>query len=182
MKNPACKFKSSFCQHSDSYKTGGGQFETGNFFHGPAALFCGIKYQTPWNPLRFKLQYDGNDYSAETADRIKKRNYAGIRIKQDSPFNIGMFYRVIDNFDTTLSWQRGNTLMRGFSLHTNFNDLRQSHPKDVPPVYAPVHSDDNGTNWQQVARELDEKAGYSDADILCRCTAGHYRCRSREIP
>ncbi|MCW2483472.1 YjbH domain-containing protein, partial [Candidatus Symbiopectobacterium sp. NZEC135] len=81
-----------------------------------------------------------------------------------SPFNIGMVYRVSDNFDTTLSWQRGNTLMWGFSLHTNFDDLRQSHPEDVPPVYAPVHSA-NGTNWQQVARELDEKAGYSNADI-----------------
>ncbi|MGX8940851.1 YjbH domain-containing protein [Symbiopectobacterium sp. Eva_TO] len=164
IKNPACEFKASFCQRSDSFKTGGGQFEVGNFFHGPAALFGGIEYQTPWNPLRFKLEYDGNDYSHEASEFITSRKKADGKIKQDSPFNIGMVYRVSDYFDTTLSWQRGNTLMWGFSLHTNFNDLRQSHPEDVPPVYAPVHSE-NGTNWQQVARELDEKAGYSDADI-----------------
>lgn len=164
IKNPACEFKANFCQRSGSYKTGGGQFEVGNFFHGPAALFGGIEYQTPLNPLRFKLEYVGNDYSDEAADRIKGRSGVGIRIKQDSPFNIGILYRVSDYFDTTLSWQRGNTLMWGFSLHTNFNDLRPVHPEDVPPVYAPVNSD-NGTNWQQVSRELDEKAGYSDADI-----------------
>lgn len=159
IKNPACELKASFCTRTSSQQTG--QFEVGNFFHGPAALFGGVEYQTPWNPLRFKLEYDGNDYSAEAADQGRK---ASEKIKQDSPFNIGMVYRVSDFFDTTLSWQRGNTLMWGFSLRTNFNDLRPVHPEDVPPVYAPVRSD-NGTNWQQVARELDEKAGYSDADI-----------------
>ncbi|MCW2482709.1 YjbH domain-containing protein, partial [Candidatus Symbiopectobacterium sp. NZEC135] len=61
IKNPACEFKTSFCQRGGSYKTGGGQFEVGNLFHGPAALFGGVEYQTPWNPLRFKLEYDGND-------------------------------------------------------------------------------------------------------------------------
>ncbi len=162
IKNPACEFKTSFCTRTSNQQTG--QFEVGNFFHGPAALFGGIEYQTPWNPLRFKLEYDGNDYSNEASETLHFIKKSDGKIKQDSPFNIGMVYRVSDYFDTTLSWQRGNTLMWGFSLHTNFNDLRQTHPEDVPPVYAPVQSV-NGTNWQQVARELDEKAGYSDADI-----------------
>lgn len=159
IKNPACELKASFCERGSSYKQGGGQFEVQNFFHGPAALFGGIEYQTPWNPLRFKLEYDSNDYSAETAD-ARRTN----KIKQDSPINIGMVYRVSDYLDTTLSWQRGNTLMWGFSLRTNFNDLRPVHPEDVPPVYAPVNNGKN-TDWQLVARELDDKAGYSQADI-----------------
>ena len=157
IKNPACEFKDSFCTRTSNQQTG--QFEVKNFFHGPAALFGGIEYQTPWNPLRFKLEYDGNDYSDEAADRGRTK-----KIKQDSPVNIGMVYRVSDFFDTTLSWQRGNTLMWGFSLHTNFNDLRPVHPEDIPPVYAPVPSA-QGANWQQIARELDDKAGYSNADI-----------------
>lgn len=162
IKNPACEFKTSFCTRSSNQQTG--QFEVGNFFHGPAALFGGIEYQTPWNPLRFKLEYDGNDYSNEAAETLRFRNKSDGKIKQDSPINIGMVYRVSDFFDTTLSWQRGNTLMWGFSLHTNFNDLRPVHPEDIPPVYAPVPSA-QGANWQQIARELDDKAGYSNADI-----------------
>lgn len=157
IKNPACEFKDSFCTRTSNQQTG--QFEVKNFFHGPAALFGGVEYQTPWNPLRFKLEYDGNDYSDEAADRGRTK-----KIKQDSPVNVGMVYRVSDFFDTTLSWQRGNTLMWGFSLHTNFNDLRPVHPEDIPPVYAPVPSE-KGANWQQIARELDDKAGYSNADI-----------------
>ncbi|KHN54676.1 YjbH domain-containing protein [Pectobacterium fontis] len=154
IKNPACSFKASFCQRSTSFKAGGGQFEFENFFHGSAALFGGIEYQTPWDPLRLKLEYDGNDYSSEFAGAIK----------QDSPFNIGAVYRVGDALDTTLSWQRGNTLMWGFTLRTNFNSLKPNYLDDAPPVYAPVQ-DGKGTNWQLVSKELSDKAGYKDADI-----------------
>lgn len=111
IKNPACELKASFCQRNTSYSGSGGQFELGSMFHGPAALFGGVEYQTPWSPLRFKLEYDGNDYSNEPADTIVPGYRRGEKIKQDSPFNIGMVYRVSDYFDTTLSWQRGNTLM-----------------------------------------------------------------------
>ncbi|MEC5317835.1 YjbH domain-containing protein [Brenneria populi subsp. brevivirga] len=152
IKNPACSLKDSFCTRTASTETG--QFEVKNFFHGPAAIFGGVEYQTPWDPLRFKLEYDANDYSNERAGKIS----------QDSPFNVGMVYRVGDILDTTLSWQRGNTLMWGFTLRTNFDSLKPNHIDDAPPVYAPV-SDGKGTNWRQVAKELDDKAGYRGADI-----------------
>ena len=42
-------------------------------FHGPAALFGGVEYQTPWQPLRLKLEYEGNDYSQEFAGKIEQR-------------------------------------------------------------------------------------------------------------
>lgn len=157
VKNPACSLKDSFCTRTASTDTG--KFEVKNFFHGPAALFGGIEYQTPWNPLRFKLEYDGNDYSNEAADRERSK-----KIDQDSPFNIGMVYRVGDVLDTTLSWQRGNTLMWGVTLRTNFDALRPAHLDDAPPVYAPVNSA-NGTDWRLVAKTLDDKAGYAQADI-----------------
>ncbi|MBA5237981.1 YjbH domain-containing protein [Pectobacterium aroidearum] len=152
IKNPACSLKASFCTRTQNTETG--QFEVGNFFHGTAALFGGIEYQTPWDPLRLKLEYDSNDYSSEAAGTIK----------QDSPFNIGAVYRVGDVLDTTLSWQRGNTLMWGFTLRTNFNSLKPNYLDDAPPVYAPVQ-DGKGTNWQLVSKELNDKAGFKDADI-----------------
>ncbi|MBQ4771637.1 YjbH domain-containing protein [Pectobacterium versatile] len=160
IKNPACSLKASFCNRTENTDTGQtGQFEVGNFFHGPAALFGGVEYQTPWDPLRLKLEYDGNDYSREAADRERSE-----KIKRDSPFNIGAVYRVGDVLDTTLSWQRGNTLMWGFTLRTNFNSLKPNYLDDAPPVYAPVQ-DGKGTNWQLVSKELNDKAGYKDADI-----------------
>ncbi|MEI7247111.1 YjbH domain-containing protein [Pectobacterium carotovorum] len=160
IKNPACSLKASFCQRSEGFSGTGGEFEVGNFFHGPAALFGGVEYQTPWDPLRLKLEYDGNDYSAERTSS----NGVPQKLKHDSPFNIGAVYRVGDVLDTTLSWQRGNTLMWGFTLRTNFNDLKPNYLDDAPPVYAPVQ-DGKGTNWQLVSKELNDKAGFKDADI-----------------
>lgn len=154
IKNPACSFADNFCQRTTNNETG--QFEVGNFFHGPAALYGGVEYQTPWNPLRLKLEYDGNDYSHETA---------GV-IKQKSPFNVGFVYRATELLDTTLSYQRGNTLMWGFTLRTNFNDLRPSHLNAERPAYAPEPvTDISNVNWQTVAHELDDKAGYKKANI-----------------
>ena len=154
IKNPACSFSKDFCQRATNNETG--QFEVGNFFHGPAALYGGVEYQTPWNPLRLKLEYDGNDYSHETA---------GV-IKQKSPFNVGFVYRATELLDTTLSYQRGNTLMWGFTLRTNFNDLRPSHLNAERPAYAPEPvTDISNVNWQTVAHELDDKAGYKKANI-----------------
>ncbi len=34
-------------------------------FKGPVGIFCGITYQTPWDTLLLKVEYDGNDYKRE---------------------------------------------------------------------------------------------------------------------
>ncbi|WJY15736.1 YjbH domain-containing protein [Pectobacteriaceae bacterium CE90] len=153
--NPFCSVSNSFCSRDDSFSGQGGQFEVKNFFHGPAAVFGGIEYQTPWDPLRLKLEYDSNDYSNEFAGRIH----------QDSPINVGLVYRLGDALDTSLSWERGNTLMWGITLRTNFNKLRPHYLHNEMPVYAPVQDKQGGTNWNQVATELHDKAGYGQADI-----------------
>lgn len=154
IKNPACTLSDIFCLRKNNNETG--QFEVGNFFHGPAALYSGIEYQTPWAPLRLKLEYDANDYSNETA---------GI-IEQKSPFNVGLVYRATDVLDTTLSYQRGNKLMWGFTLRTNFNDLTPSHINAERPAYAQHTAVDiNSVDWQTVTHELDDKAGYKKASI-----------------
>ncbi|GAB7214423.1 YjbH domain-containing protein [Dickeya oryzae] len=153
--NPFCSVYSSFCHRGTGYSTNGGQFEVKNFFHGPAAVFGGIEYQTPWDPLRLKLEFDGNDYSQEFAGRIK----------QDSPINVGMVYRLGNVMDTSLSWQRGNTLMWGVTLRTNFNQLRPNYLHNEMPVYSPVQNKPGGTDWQQVTTELYDKAGFGQADI-----------------
>lgn len=156
IKNPLCSLKESFC-HRSGFTGVPGDFEFGNLFHGPAALFGGIEYQTPWQPLRLKLEYDGNDYSQEFAGKIV----------QSSPLNVGAVYRITESFDSHLSYQRGNTLMWGITLRTNFNDLRNQN-LDVPrPDYAP-QAGAAGTqqpDLAQLSNQLSENAGMHKPSI-----------------
>ena len=42
-------------------------------FHGPASLFGGVEYQTPWQPLRLKLEYEGNNYQQDFAGKLEQK-------------------------------------------------------------------------------------------------------------
>lgn len=155
--NPFCRWKDDWCGRDGSYSSGGGKFETGNMFHGNSALFGGVEYQTPWQPLRLKLEYDGNDYSNEFAGKVT----------QSSPINVGVVYRVFDYMDTHLSYQRGNTLMWGVTLRTNFNDLRQNHLDEPRPVYMEnqVPAEDTAVDWTVMADQFDRNAGWQESTI-----------------
>ena len=123
--NPFCQASDSYCHRGSGYRSAG-SFGKG-LFKGPAAIFGGVEYQTPWQPLRLKLEYEGNDY---------QHDFAG-RLRQDSKVNVGAVYRVTDWADVNLSYERGNTLMAGFTLRTNFNDLAQAHLDKPKPAYQP---------------------------------------------
>ncbi|MCH7376434.1 YjbH domain-containing protein [Aeromonas sp. MR19] len=157
IKNPFCEYKDSWCQRDAGYSGSGGKFEVDSLFHGPAALFGGVEYQTPWQPLRLKLEYDGNDYSKE---------FAGY-ISQDSPWNVGAVYRVFENLDSHLSWQRGNTLMWGVTFRTNFNDLKPAHIDQPRPIYQPdlVPATMTDVKWQALTADLKENAGWQDVEF-----------------
>lgn len=154
IKNPFCEYKDSWCQRNSGYSGSGGKFEVDSLFHGPAALFGGIEYQTPWQPLRLKLEYDGNDYSKEFAGHID----------QDSPWNVGAVYRVFENLDSHLSWQRGNTLMWGVTFRTNFNDMKSAHIDQPRPIYQPdqVPATMTDVKWKALTADLKENAGWQD--------------------
>ncbi|WP_270656124.1 YjbH domain-containing protein [Aeromonas sp. Y293-4] len=155
--NPFCEYKDSWCQRNSGYSGSGGKFEVDSLFHGSAALFGGIEYQTPWQPLRLKLEYDGNDYSKEFAGHIH----------QDSPWNVGAVYRVFDNLDSHLSWQRGNTLMWGVTFRTNFNDMKPAHIDQPRPIYQPdqVPVTMTDVKWKALTADLKENAGWQDTEF-----------------
>ncbi|WP_437614421.1 YjbH domain-containing protein [Erwinia sp. V71] len=125
LKNPFCEYSEKYCTRSSGGSAG--SINGDQMFHGPAALFGGVEYQTPWQPLRLKMELEGNDYRGD---------YAG-RLKQTSKINVGAIYRITDWADLNLSYERGNTVMAGFTLRTNFNDLRQSHIDSPKPAYRP---------------------------------------------
>lgn len=159
IKNPFCEAREAWCQRDDGFSGSGGKFEFGSLFHGPAALFGGIEYQTPWQPLRLKLEYDGNDYSHESA---------GV-ITQSTPINVGIVYQPYDALDMHLSYQRGNTLMWGMTLHTNFNDPSLSQPKLMdPPVPAYQTSETaslDEVDWQDLSSQLAANAGWQEVSL-----------------
>ena len=180
IKNPFCEYKDTWCQRNNSYSGSGGKFEFDSLFHGPAALFGGVEYQTPWQPLRLKLEYDGNDYSKEFAGHIY----------QDSPWNVGAVYRVFENMDSHLSWQRGNTLMWGVTFRTNFNDMKPAHIDQPRPIYQPDQVPSTMTNvkWQALTADLKENAGWQDTEFYTTSnsvtiigTQSKYRDKSEAI-
>lgn len=163
IKNPFCSLKESFCQRS-GFTGVPGDFEFGNLFHGPAALLGGVEYQTPWQSLRLKLEYDGNDYSQEFAGEIK----------QSSPVNVGAVYRISETFDSHLSYQRGNTLMWGVTLRTNFNDLVPAW-RDAPrPQLAPEATKTQLTEQNKPAlrQALADNAGFQGASLTLDESSG----------
>jgi hypothetical protein len=126
--NPFCDVKDSYCDRPGGYSGLGGKIDYQRFFKGPASIFGGVEYQTPWAPLRLKLEYEGNNYSS---DRASYSPNIARRLKQDSNWNIGAAYRW-HGFDFSLNFQRGNTV--GFGINYNFNLHTVSQIKvDSPP-------------------------------------------------
>ncbi|MEH8015815.1 YjbH domain-containing protein [Rheinheimera muenzenbergensis] len=119
--NPFCQLRDSFCNRPEGYGGRGGKVDYDQFFKGPASLFGGIEYQTPWQPLRLKLEYEGNNY---------QQDFAG-NLTQDSNWNFGAVYRW-GNFNFDLNYQRGNTL--GFGVHYALNLHSVSQYKVKPAL------------------------------------------------
>ncbi|MGE6454267.1 YjbH domain-containing protein [Shewanella baltica] len=123
------------CDRDTSVGGKGGTVDYQRWFKGCAALFGGVEYQTPWDPLRLKLEYDGNDYQSDfPVVRGRDRN----AMPQDSKFNYGLLYRFGDWGDLHLSYERGNTWTLGFSLQTNFNTLTQTKRDPKADKYEPL--------------------------------------------
>ncbi|WP_232756645.1 YjbH domain-containing protein [Thauera phenolivorans] len=143
----------------------GGNVNTDAWFRGPAALFGGVQWQTPWAPLQLIVEYDGNDYSNEPQNNDQDH---------DSPFNLGAVYRVNDWLDLRAGWERGNTAMIGVTLHANLA-RRSAPPKLTDPPAPPLRTGprpsraaEAGQDWAQVARELEANAGYRVSRIARR--------------
>lgn len=148
--NPFCDVKDSFCQRPTEYGGEGGKIDYDKFFKGPASLYGGVEYQTPWQPLRLKLEYEGNNYT---------NDYAG-ELEQDSRWNIGAVYRW-GNFNFDLNYQRGNTL--GFGVHyaLNLHDIRQHKVKPPLRTIAPTLNRTEITDRDALPKALLHEAGFA---------------------
>ena len=123
------------------------------YFRGRPAFFGGLSYQTPWQPLLLKVEYEGNDYRHEPQNNNQK---------QHSPVNLGAVYRVNRSIDLSLALERGSTAMFGFTLHTNLADHAEPAKLFDPaplPAKATATQTPEHVDWRATSKELQENAG-----------------------
>lgn len=134
----------------------GGNFAVSSYFRGPSALFGGVQYQSHWEPLILKLEYDGNDYQHEPLNN---------NLRQDSPWNVGAVYRAGPSVDVMLGFERGNTLTLAITLQTDLKKLampKLDDPARVPVTeYRPLRSAVSEVTSQDLAKQ----AGWSVRSI-----------------
>ncbi|HCM2154967.1 TPA: YjbH domain-containing protein [Vibrio parahaemolyticus] len=158
--NPFCKASDKFCDRPSEFLSTGGTTNFERAFKGPAALFGGIEYQTLHKPLRFKLEYDGNDYSTDYPVV-----QAGVDMTPHTPWNFGVLYR-LGMADFRLSYERGDTLVAGLTLNTNFNDM-PSFWRDTPTPEIEDNQPEelSDVDWARATENLDKIAGYQNTRI-----------------
>ena len=123
----------------------GGNFSFGNYFHGPAALFGGVQYQTPWQPLLLKLEYDGNNYQHEPF---------GNNLAQKSPWNFGAVYQAARSVDINFGIERGNTATLGVTLHTSLDQAGVPKLSDPAPVAVVARRPQQAPDWAATSRDF----------------------------
>jgi len=128
----------------------GGTFDSKRYFRGGAALFGGVQYQTPWQPLIVKLERDANDYQHEPSDNNPP---------QRTHLNFGLTYRLARGVDLSAGVERGNRLMIGIAFYSRVDELYTPKLSDPPRVpYAPRPA--KATEWSQTSAELELQTGW----------------------
>lgn len=166
--NPLCNISDHFCERYSGYKGSGGSVDMQRWFTGPTAFFGGIEYQTPYEPVRIKIEYEGNDYSEDFPTRKGPKNPDPKSMTQHTPWNFGLSYRLGDWADAKVSYQRGDTLTLGLNIYTNFNEMRATWRDEAKPTVElnPVsQASTQETDWNKVAQQLQTNAGYKESTI-----------------
>ncbi len=108
--NPLGSAHENYKTRKSDRKDFGGQPNYKNWFTGKGALFGGVLWQTPYEPLSVKVEYDGNDYSQEPSAEGK--------LETKSPINLGLQWQT-DDVNLSVGYERGTQLTAGITLHDN---------------------------------------------------------------
>ena len=138
-----------------------GQENSQSFFHGDAAPFGGVQWQTDDARWVLKAELDGNGYQRQPQDNNQPVS---------SPFNVGLVYRYSPTVDLSAGWERGNTAMFGLTLHTAFATLHTPKLLDprLPPVSPYVVQTAPSAQWSTVADEVAQHTGWNVLELQQR--------------
>jgi hypothetical protein len=148
--NPLSRLSSSFDTRS-ALQGMGGTPAFKSFFRGPAAIFGGVQYQSPWRNWVLKAEYDGNNYQHEPQANNRK---------QITPLNYGAVYRSSPSVDFSVGFERGNTLMIGLTLHTSLAQLSTPKVSDPPSPKVVVARPQVAPEWVGTAADAYDMSGW----------------------
>ena len=148
--NPFNALSSRFKTRVSETTWGGANF--GRLFRGPAALFGGVQWRTPWDPLTLKLEYEGNDYRNEPLNNSQP---------QRTPFNIGLEYRYAPGVTFSAGFERGNKVMVGLTLQTNLATMQMPKTADAPvPRFSPTPPA-TSPGWAATAADIESRTDWT---------------------
>lgn len=154
IKNPLSALDAEYATRPGSQSEVGGTANTQSFFRGPAALFGGVQWQTPWSSLIAKVEIDGNTYQNEPQSNNQVNN---------SPINVGLTYRLSPRVDLSMAFERGDKWMWGITLHEQLNTLKSAKVLDPPlPKVRDVSAmSTTATNWNTVVDSVQLHTGWN---------------------
>ena len=154
---------------SDKFKTRPtsdttGTTNSGAYFRGPAALFGGVQWRTPWDPLTLKLEYEGNDYQHEPISNNQV---------QRTPLNVGLVYQYAPSIAFSAGIERGNKVVVGVTLTTDLAAAQTPKLADpaaprfshLPPATPP--------GWPSTAADIEARTGWKVERIDPQATSLH---------
>ncbi len=146
LKNPLSKVMGQGFDVREKDVGQGGKFAGKSWFHGPAAMFGGVSYQSPWDVV-FKLEYDGNNYKNEPLSNV-------FEVKH--PINLGVVYTGWKGFDVHAGIERGNTFSVGVTMFTDLSGLNV--PKVTDPALPRISQErsDKTPNWSATAKDIEK--------------------------
>lgn len=158
IKNPLSFLDEKFASRPEAESSQGGTANTLSFFRGPAALFGGVQWQTPYSPWIAKVELDGNNYLNEPQANNQLSN---------SSINLGVVYRYSPSVDFSAAIERGDKWMFGLTLHEQLNRLKS--PKLLDPVLPDVRPEPPAVHkvvqWSTLANSLAINTGWTIRSI-----------------
>lgn len=147
--NPFRLLGSRFATRPTSDTTGTANFSS--YFRGPAALFGGVQWQTPWDPLTLKIEYDGNNYQNEPLSNPLPRR---------TPINVGLAYRLTPGITLSAGLERGEKFMVGFTIGGNLSTAQT--PKVLDPALPNFSPDAPAVSptWRDTAAQIEMQTGW----------------------
>ncbi len=156
------KSNSSDCGRNTSYSGDTGTVDLNRMFTGCSALFGGVQYQTAYQPLQLKLEYDGNDYQSDFPVTSGSTD-----MPSSTPWNFGLVYSPTDWAVLRVSYERGNTLTAGISLKTNLSTLKPTWVDTPSPNYKPqpAKTELTTSEWKKLNKDIQAIAGYEQTTL-----------------
>lgn len=134
----------------------GGTMATQTWFRGRTAPFAGVQFETPWQGVVLKAEYDGNNYQHDPLNNV---------LPQRSPINWGAVYPVNRWIDVAVGYERGNTWSAGFRLYTDFS--KANAPKLSDPSLPPVRTERPNADrlGAETVKDIEAHTQWQVADI-----------------